>query len=104
LKTALQSPDTGLGASASPDEPRFALNALGEFVFYNPAFARLADLPMQAERSRLNAAKIFKFAEDHPAATQSGPARRFMDQIGSGTYSLLCGPSAHKARFRFYWV
>jgi len=103
LKSATQSSDTGL-SSGMKDEPRFALNALGEFVFYNSAFASLAGLPMQAERARVNAAKVIKLSASsaHPAI--EGPARRFMDQIGSGIYTLSCGPDDTEARFQFDWV
>lgn len=102
----MPNPDTGATPGKIQDEPRFALNALGEFVFYNPAFAQLAGLPMQAERTRVNAAKILKFAADtHPdTPAVEGPARRFMDQIGSGQYTLICGPGDQATRFQFDWV
>lgn len=102
MKSATQSSEAGI-IRAVKDEPRFALNALGEFVFYNPAFAQLADLPMQAERTRVNAAKILKFSEQMTPSAD-GHARRFMDQISSGTYTLLCGPKDSEIRFRFDWV
>ncbi|HEY8964746.1 MAG TPA: PAS domain-containing protein [Alphaproteobacteria bacterium] len=102
----MQTPDAGTEPGKLQDEPRFALNALGEFVFYNPAFAALAGLPQAAERTRLNAAKILKF-ESHPDVSHEGPdnhTRRFMDQLGSGQYTLLCGPNNEATRFQFDWV
>ena len=103
MKTALQSPDTGTNPGKLQDEPRFALNALGEFVFYNHALANLLGLPAQADRTRLNAAKYLHFQRENPA-DEAPLGRRFMDQITAGSHVILCGNDQIPVRFQFDWV
>lgn len=106
--------DGGAAHAFDQADMRFVVNEDGNFVYASPAFTKMMNLP-DFNLGEVHAVDVLRFtpADDHvdddrhflksfdkPRQKPEG----FLNSIGSGSHTLICGDDATRMDFQFDWV